>query len=260
MMLKSVLRRTVSAAMHYAGLFSLHRRLALRDQAVILLYHQVLAPDQVPPDVDHGIYVTTDTFDTHLRELRRSYDVVDLDDLLAWREGRRTFSRTPCAITFDDGWADNYTNAFPLLKRYGMPATIFLITSEVGRPEFVTWQQVHEMERAGIRFGSHTVNHPVVEGLPAHQLEQELAESRRQLFACATRPVDWFCYPKGYNDAPAREAARRHYRAAVTTRCAAMRRSDDPYAIPRISIHQDITSTPGTFALRLAGWTRTATG
>src|SRR4051794_19746715 len=112
-MLRSVARAAAAAALHRSGVLALHRATAFRDAALILLYHRVLRPQDVPPDVDPAIYVTPDTFEMHLQFLRRTFDVVDLDDLLAWRERRRTFSRLPCAITFDDGWADNFTNAYP---------------------------------------------------------------------------------------------------------------------------------------------------
>ena len=247
-------RAVLATALHHTGILGTQRHLLLRDRALILLYHRVLRPEEVPPDVDHGIYVTTSTFETHLRFLSRTFDVVDLDDLLAWREGRRRFSKPPCAITFDDGWIDNYTNAFPLLRRYGMSATIFLITSQIGSADFVTWDHVREMEGAGIRFGSHTVNHPVVLGLSSDELEVELSESKRQLLERTTRPSCWFCYPKGYNNEAARQAARRHYCGAVTTRSATVRRDDDLFGTPRVSIHDDVARTTALFAFRLTAW------
>src|SRR4051812_2433299 len=256
-MLRSVARTAAAAALHRSGVLALHRATAFRDAAIILLYYRVLRPQDLPHGIDPAIYVTTDTFEMHLQFLRRRFDVVDLDELLAWRERRRTFARVPCAITFDDGWADNFTNAYPLLKRYGMPATIFVITGEVGAsPDFVTWEQVRTMERDGLRFGSHTLSHPVVEGLEAGELERQLSESKRDLQQHTTRPSCWFCYPKGYNDEAARRGASRHYCASVTTRFAPTFRDDDQHAIPRISVHDDVSRTPAAFALRVSGWFR----
>ena len=71
-------------------------------------------------------------------------------------------------LTFDDGYADNYTNAFPLLQKYGMIGHFFIITDFVNekRPEYMTWPQIEEMSAAGQRFGSHSRNHPDLKGKP----------------------------------------------------------------------------------------------
>jgi peptidoglycan/xylan/chitin deacetylase (PgdA/CDA1 family) len=255
-MMKSGARALVASALHFSGVFAVHRRIQLRGGAVIVLYHRVLRPSEVRADLDPAIYVSTDTFERHLGFLSRTFEMVNLDALVAWRQGRRTFAKPPCVITFDDGWADNFTNAYPLLQRYGVPATIFLITGQVGKPDFVTWEQVREMERGGIRFGSHTVSHPVVVGLEAGELATQLSLSKHELAKQTTHPSCWFCYPKGYNDEPARQEARRHYCAAVTTRFAPTYPDDDLYAIPRVSVHDDVSRTPALLALRLAGWLR----
>jgi peptidoglycan/xylan/chitin deacetylase (PgdA/CDA1 family) len=218
------------------------------------MYHRVLTPPEVRPDLDPGMFVTTSAFEAHLAFLRDAFEVVDLETMLEWREGRRTFERTPCAITFDDGWADNYTNAFPLLQKYGLPATIFLVTEQVGDADRVTWDQVHEMERAGVRFGSHTVTHPVVKGLPPQELVRQLAESKRQLRQNTACPSCWVCYPNGKYDEAARIEASRHYCAAVTTRGATVQRGDNLWEIPRVGVHNDVASSTALFAFRISAW------
>jgi peptidoglycan/xylan/chitin deacetylase (PgdA/CDA1 family) len=98
-----------------------------RNRGVILAYHRVLpAGSDDLSFTQPGMYVMQETFETQIRYLTRHYRLVALDDLLA-----RPFDRT-CAITFDDGWLDNYEYAFPLLKKYGVPATIFIATGQVG--------------------------------------------------------------------------------------------------------------------------------
>jgi peptidoglycan/xylan/chitin deacetylase (PgdA/CDA1 family) len=252
-MLKSLIRSAAARTLHGSGLLGIHRRVFQRGQALVLMYHRVLNVDEVPADLEAGMYVTTPAFAQHVAHLAEAYDVVDLDALLAWQEGRRTFAKTPCVITFDDGWQDNYTNAFPLLQQYGLTATIFLITGQIGDPEMLTWDQVHEMEAAGIRFASHTVTHPVLTELDPGQIEWELAESRRQLEGRIKNPSRWFCYPKGYYDIRTRDIASKHYAAAVTTRREPASRESNRFEIPRIGVHDDIASNTSLFALRLSG-------
>ena len=108
------------------------------------------------------MYVTHSTFERHLAYLAANHEVIGLDALRRWLLGQTTFSRTPCVVTFDDGWADNYTETFPFLRRFALPATIFLATGLVGTPSMLTWDQVREMELAGIDFGWHAVTHPVL--------------------------------------------------------------------------------------------------
>ena len=77
------------------------------------------------------MYVTTDTFDRQIQFLKKKFEVVHLEELLSNVLSGRQIGRH-CAITFDDGWLDNYTQAFPILTKYQIPATIFLSTGLIG--------------------------------------------------------------------------------------------------------------------------------
>lgn len=94
---------------------------------IILMYHQVLAnpPDQM---CDPGMYVMADTFAMHMNELSSFFEIVPLDEILFSKQKGQNL----CAVTFDDGWLDNYDNAFPILKQLKIPATIFIPTEMIG--------------------------------------------------------------------------------------------------------------------------------
>lgn len=98
---------------------------------IILMYHRVLEDYEIENTfLQPGMYVTRKTFETHLSFLNEHYRVISLKDLINHFEtGKLDAHQQYCIITFDDGWIDNYKNAYPLLKKYKTPATIFLVTS-----------------------------------------------------------------------------------------------------------------------------------
>lgn len=216
------------------------------------MYHRTIEPALTTPPRDPGMYVTSRSFARHLDMLLQRYTLVTMDEFGSWLAGRARFDRSPCALTFDDGWADNYEVAFPLLKRFGAPATIFLITGSVGSPGMLSWEQIEEMESAGISFGSHTVTHALLGQCHRDQVRFELEESRVVLDGRLKRRSGWFCFPKGSHSEESCELVREYYSGAVTTVPGWVSMGDDPTRLHRIGIHEDMTTTASLFSWRLA--------
>ena len=106
------------------------------------------------------------------------YHSITIDELYAFLEGKGTLPERPVLITFDDGYVDNYTNAYPILKKYNLKATIFIVTGFVSkRKGYLTWDQLREMERNGITAQSHTVTHAPLPELPDERIREELVAS-----------------------------------------------------------------------------------
>ncbi len=166
--------------------------------------------------------------------------------------GRRKFSKPPCVISFDDGWGDNYWNAFPLLKAYKLPAHVFLATEMIGSPGYLNWDQVREMERGGIIMGSHTATHAVLTALDEEQVRRELTSSKETIESQLGRSCRWFCYPKGEHNRSTYKLVREFYSAALTVEHGMVSIGDDPFTIRRIGINNGIARTNSLFACRLA--------
>lgn len=141
------------------------------------------------------------------------------------------------ALTFDDGYRDNYTNVFPVLRRYGFTATFFVITGKVGHPGYMSWAELREMSAAGMLIESHTVTHPVLTRLPAPALERELVQSRQALWLNLGIDSRVLCYPYGAYDPGVMGAARAAgYIMAFTTKPGLVMEPLAIFALPRVAV------------------------
>ena len=114
------------------GVLSLAERMRFSRNALVLMYHRILEePLKQPFFVQEGMFVKASNFDKQLAFLKRRFKLVFLDELVDKIQCGGNIGGL-CAITFDDGWRDNYTEAFPLLEKHGVPATVFLTTGFVG--------------------------------------------------------------------------------------------------------------------------------
>ena len=133
----------ITGCLHYSGMLAPIRRRYTRGRASILMYHRVCSPGEGVQDYSpNGISVTPSEFRMQMQFLRRHYDIVPLDRVVAAVRGEQPLTPAMCAITFDDGWRDVYQHAYPVLRELSIPATIFLT------PGFATGAQWFWEERA----------------------------------------------------------------------------------------------------------------
>lgn len=129
--MKQLLKQCAISA---ANQFGPHRLGGGRDpQLWVLMYHRILPKDDIRYRLEEpGMIVTPDTFAMHLRELKSHFEVMDLAEWLALRASGQPLPRRACAITFDDGWYDNYEYALPIIQQEKVPATLFAVVEKIG--------------------------------------------------------------------------------------------------------------------------------
>jgi peptidoglycan/xylan/chitin deacetylase (PgdA/CDA1 family) len=198
----------------------------------------------------------------HLRE--NGYRVLSLADVVRHIATRAAFPEKCVALTLDDGFKDNYQEAFPILQRAGFTATVFLTAAYIGtdrlptltRTDFVPrplgWNEVKEMHRHGIEVGSHTLTHPMLSRVSPDLARREIVESRRVIEEVLGAPVRFFCYPRGDFDGNVKRLVRdAGYLGACTTLPGVTDLSTDLYTLKRTYVSPQDTGRE--FAKKLAG-------
>ncbi len=301
---------------------------------LILAYHRVLPCSS--PEVDYiqpGMYVTEDSFEKQMRYISKTYNIVSLGML-----SKCSSFKNVCVVTFDDGWADNFTYALPILRKYDVPATIFLSTNLLSTQDWtwpdrityyihrtspetflsilegglrcvtakvlnritisrnkklfseraialmkgldqatlksllhyiderhlaeyhtmkkkrpwLTWDEVREMTKQGITFGSHTHNHVILTNVSLSEAREEIRMSKDTIFRMIDNPLNVFSYPNGnFNDEIVKIIKEYGFSMAVTTQRGFIRQSKSIHELKRFVIHNDVTCTVPMFATAL---------
>lgn len=208
----------------------------------VLLYHHV-----VPGEAQVPLEVGVASFARQMSYLRlRGYHFASMKEVEGFVTGANPLPDPTAAVTFDDGFEDNYTVAYPVLKRYGVRATIFVITSRIGTPGYLTVPEMHEMHASGlVEFQLHTdaLHYKTDDGqsavlaVPPDVLAADLGTARGRLAAFEGQTPDAFAYPFGfYNGAVAAPLAEAGVTAAFTVEPGYVRPGDNPMQLHRIPV------------------------
>jgi peptidoglycan/xylan/chitin deacetylase (PgdA/CDA1 family) len=140
-------------------------------------------------------------------------------------------------LTFDDGYKDNYTILYPLLQKYNLKATIFVVTETVWSKNRVSREDIAEMSASGlVSIQSHTKSHSSLPSLGNKELVNELALSKEYLEELTGKPVIALCYPEGAQNAAVRTAAAEHYSYAVLNYGGTYTCGNNPMTMSRIRV------------------------
>lgn len=205
----------------------------------ILSYHSV-TPGADPKS---RLAITPETFQRQMRFLKiHRYNVLPLEETVTLIKEKKKIPRKTVVITFDDGYKDNYIYAFPILKRYNLPAIIFIITNEVGRPDRLNWAEIKEMHGSGlIGFGSHALGpEPLINIKPSEDLKKEIFDSKKILEEKLGCRINAFSYPEGrFNDRVRQLVMDAGYKLAVATNPGKKFANDDIFALKRLRISKN---------------------
>jgi peptidoglycan/xylan/chitin deacetylase (PgdA/CDA1 family) len=291
----------------------------VKQQVAVIAYHRIDWADNCPWSLTP---ITPPEFDREMKYLRRNYNIISADELSTALSDLNSLPPNTAVVTIDDGYKDVYVNAYPILKKYNIPATVFLATGHIGTGKLfwwdkvgyiiwktgldtldlgelgiyhlnstgtrlqvakiiekklklmpdeqknesintlvklsrvdipsnfgseliMSWDEIKEMNRNGIKFGAHTVNHPILARLPLEAARKEIIDSKKHIENELGQEIVTFCYPNGepndLNDDIEKILENSGFKCAVTTVPAAfVSQGTQPYRLPRI---------PGTSSL-----------
>lgn len=192
-----------------------------------------------------------DRFEAQMRYLRESgQNLLSLDQIATAIQGRSAWPATGVGVTFDDGFRDTFRQALPVLTRYNIPATMFLLADRIGahnhwmtprgfpERELMSESEMLEMQAAGVCIGSHTCSHPRLPQLDEANCMAEIKVSREKLQALTGSAVNHFAYPFGlYDDKALTAVAAAGYLTACSTRSGFNGEGIEPYLLRRTEIY-----------------------
>ena len=240
--------------------FGLHSRL-LGDRGLVVAFHRVTDAYR------DSLTCSVKDFESFCRFFKRRFIVVSLGEMVNRLDRRQSLSRM-LAVTFDDGYRDNYESAAPILRSFGLPATFFIVSDFIESdivpwwdrecdppPKWMSWSQVRRLHEDGFAIGAHTRTHVDLGEVTGPRAESEISDSRRMIEARLGAPVDLFAYPYGRAE-NLTESNRELVRASGFRCCASCYggsnpRGSDSFRLRRIPIGGWF-ETPGQFAFEAA--------
>jgi len=208
---------------------------------IVLTYHRVNG------ELGCGnVVVRPDEFKRQMMFLncyRKQFQVIGLNDMFDWfnvspvSKQEEMKVRTKILITFDDGYKDNYTYAFPILKKYKFPALIFLITDRINQKDYLNSDEIKEMANSNISFGAHTASHQHLTQIKMDEAAEEIKKSYNAIKRLTSASQISFSYPYGEYNQEIKEAVKRcGFSCAFSVHPGINYNDEDTFAIKRIDV------------------------
>jgi peptidoglycan/xylan/chitin deacetylase (PgdA/CDA1 family) len=261
------LKRSLFSVLHKLGI----TRLAAwwnRKRVIILCYHGVTERANRHPEDRYGLHIRSGRFEAQLDYLRRHYRVISLAEFIEARKRNASLPERSVVLTFDDGYRNFLTSALPRLIARDMRVSVFLITDRIA-PEsqsrtgewresddetFLSWQEIKELQKHGVEFGSHTCSHRKLSEIEAAEAERELRASHETIAAQLSRTTMPLAFPYGsYSDSVVAMTRELPYTCALTTDAGTNAPVTDLFLLRRNLIGDD--DDEALFAARVSGLT-----
>ncbi len=204
----------------------------------IITYHYIRVNPDPYDRMGFALSVTPADFAAQMDWLARNeYHPITTEDLYLYLQHTRGLPSKPVILTFDDGYADFYATALPILLSHDFKAVAYVVSGFVGQPGYMTSEQIREADRSGIEIGSHTVSHANLATRSAAEVERQLTASKQFLEHVTGHPVVSFCYPSGrFTASVASQVAAAGYHSATTTRFGYSHTLGDRYFWTRLRV------------------------
>ncbi|HEV8131224.1 MAG TPA: polysaccharide deacetylase family protein [Acidobacteriota bacterium] len=179
-----------------------------------------------------------------------NYTAIRLSQAIDFIRSKKRFGEREFVITFDDGYRSVYTECFPVLRQYGFPATVFLVTDYCGRYNnwpgqlsslrrlpLLSWNEISEMNRWKFDFGAHTAAHPDLTRVPIERARRQIVSSKARIEDFLGSAVQLFSYPYGKGNAQLKEMVEEEFQGACSTKLAKATLHSDVYFLERIDMY-----------------------
>jgi len=210
----------------------------------VLTYHSIDAS---------GSVISTDaaTFRGQMKFLKSAgFNVVSLNDLTKNLRADKKLPTKTIVLTFDDGFQNFYSEAFPTLADYNFTATVFLVAAHcekyndwdgnlptLERRRLMSWNEIKELHRHGIEFGAHSLTHPDLTEIPLEEVRRELSESKTVIENKLGSAVEMFAYPYGKFNTDVKRLTEQNYAAACSTNLGKVQERSDFYSLERVDTY-----------------------
>lgn len=220
------------------------------DAVPVLNYHRVDNRDDNPSTLKVA------DFEAQIKFLVDSgYSFVMPEQLVDARQNGKPLPKNPVVICFDDGHDDIYRNVFPVLQKYNVRATVFIVTDHIGMKDFLSWEQVRQLQAGGfVDFESHTMSYKDLTRLKGDKLWDQIYGAKQAIEWALKKPSQFISFPEGKYTVAAEETAKElGYRAGFIEDYGLTSRRDDGFVLTRIPVQGSNSQTLLRFQLRLKG-------
>lgn len=208
-----------------------------RTKIPIIMYHYVEYVKDAKDIIRKKLSISPLLFEEHLQALKEAhYETYFVKDVPRILDGSIKYSTQSAILSFDDGYEDFYTDVFPLLKKYNMRATLYIITNYIGKKGFLNESQIRELiESDLVEIGSHTQDHVYLKVSPKDYADEQIRESKKMLEDTFNIKVKTFAYPYGaFNEYALGAVEKAGYTAAVSVIPGQMQSRENLFFLSRI--------------------------